>query len=143
MEIIALKKTEVNCQDLAELACVAKKDHSPAQGASEGNMLQEVAQGIANDCHDFIFAAYDHGQLVGWLAFYELSGSSIAQIWDWHPIVRPGEREDNVAIALTQKALAYLTGIGLRQVSIDFRVDHQTEARFVKYLDWYAAAWAH
>jgi ribosomal protein S18 acetylase RimI-like enzyme len=138
LDVRALEKAEANPQELAELAFAAQREHTPAQDENQGKRLGRIASRIANDCHDLIFVAYDHGQLVGWLAFYEMSGSSIAQIWDWHPVVPPGERGRDVANALLQKAYSHLREIGLHQVTVDFRVDDRTEARFAKYVDWYA-----
>jgi ribosomal protein S18 acetylase RimI-like enzyme len=95
---------------------------------------------LADHGYDRIFLVEDGGVLAGWLAFYDMAGSPIAQIWDWHPVVWPGENEDDVAAALIQAALAHLQEIGLRKVAIDFRVTERTQSALTRYLGWYAQA---
>ena len=103
LDVKTLNKTEVHGQELAELACSAIEGAClPARKAAREKTRQDVLKGIASDCHDLIFAAYDKGKLVGWLALYEMTDLKIAQIWDWHPTLLPGEKEGNVANALTE-----------------------------------------
>jgi hypothetical protein len=75
-----------------------------------------------NPCYDLVFVAENNGKTVGWLAFYEMSDSGIASIWNWHPVVFPSEDENEIANALIQEAFSHLKEINLHKVAIDFQV---------------------
>ena len=141
MDIKILKKSDVNVKRLAELTYIAKKrNHLLAEGTTEEKIQSDISKGISSDCHDLVFVAENKGKVVGWLALYEMSGSGIAAIWDWHPVVFPGEDENEIANALIQAAFSHLGEISLHRVAIDFQVNERTQSCFTRYLDWYSRA---
>ncbi|MBN2391998.1 MAG: GNAT family N-acetyltransferase [Anaerolineae bacterium] len=141
MNIKVLEKSEVNLERLAALTYVARKRNNLlAEGTTEEAILRNISEGIAEYCHDLVFVAEHNGEIVGWLAFYDMSDSGIASIWDWHPVVFPGEHEDEIASALIQEAFSHLREIDLHKVAIDFQVNERTHSCFTRYLKWYARA---
>jgi ribosomal protein S18 acetylase RimI-like enzyme len=141
LEPRVLRKSEIDLDRLAELTCLARKTNKLlAEDVAEEAIRNELSARISSDCHDWVLTAESSGKLVGWLAFYEMSGSGIAQIWDWHPVAFPSEHENQVAHALIRGAVSHLGEIGRHKVAIDFRVTERTRSCFTKYLGWYSQA---
>jgi ribosomal protein S18 acetylase RimI-like enzyme len=141
LDIKVLEKSEVSIEELAALTYVARKrSNFLAEGTAEEDILRNISEGIASYCYDLVFVAEHNGELVGWLAFYDMSDSGIASVWDWHPVVFPGEHEDEIANALIHEAFSHLSEIHIHKVAIDFQVNERTQSCFARYLDWYSRA---
>jgi ribosomal protein S18 acetylase RimI-like enzyme len=111
-----------------------------AEDTTKEATRSDISRRMAGLCYDRVFLVEDHGAIVGWLTFYEMADSAIAQIWDWHPVVLPSEQENDIAEALIKAALSHLQEIGLRRVAIDFRVTESTQSSLTRYLGWYQQA---
>ena len=110
MDIKVLRKSEVDIQRLAELVYVAMKAcHRLKVDTTKDTILQRISEDIENDGYDWVFVAEDDGEPVGWLALYEISDLKIAQIWDWHPVIFPGENEHEIARKLIREVCAHLS----------------------------------
>ncbi|MGC9333629.1 MAG: GNAT family N-acetyltransferase [Anaerolineae bacterium] len=141
MEPRVLRKSEVDLDRLAELTYVAMKTNQLlAEEMAEEAIRNGLSERIPSHCHDWVLTAESNGKIVGWFAFYEMSDSGIAQIWEWHPVVFPDEHENQVAHALIQRAVSHLGEIGLDKVTIDFRVTESSQSCFTTYLAWYSQA---
>ena len=141
MEIRAQAKSDVDAQRLAELAVIAmERSRRVPEGMSVETVLSRTLDDITADCHDPVIVAENDGELAGWLAFYKMSDLGIAQIWDWHPVVSPGEREDEISGALIREAVSHVSALGLHKISVDFRVSKRDEPALAKVLGWYAQA---
>jgi len=140
--IKVLKKSDVDFQKLAELTYVAReRSNLLAEDTTEETILHNISKGITDHCHDLTFIAENNGKIVGWLAFYEISDSELAHIWNWHPVVFPNDDESKIADKLIQEAFSHLKEIGVHKITIDFpRVSKNTQSHFSKYLDYYSQA---
>jgi len=141
LDIGVLEKSDADFEKLAELTYIAmKRNDLLTEDITEEMVLNNIAERISNDCYDLIFVAESNGKVVGWLAFYEIPVSKIAQIWNWHPVVFPNENESKTANELIQEAFSHLRGMGLHKVTIDFQVNESTRSCFSRYLGWYSQA---
>jgi ribosomal protein S18 acetylase RimI-like enzyme len=136
-----LRKSDVNIEILAKLTYfVMKRNRLLAEDIPEDTLQSNISESISSRCYDWVFIAEDDGKIVGWLAFYEMPDSKIAQIWEWHPIVFPNEQENEIAYALLQEACLHLKEINFDKVAIDFQVNESTQSCFNRYLNWYSQA---
>jgi len=141
METTVVRKSDVNLDRLAEVAFVAMgRNGLLAEDITEEAMRDSVSRRMAGHGYDWVFLVEDQGVTIGWLAFYEMADSGIAQIWNWHPVALPSENENEIAGALIQEALAHLQEIDVRRVAIDFQVTEYTRSSLDRYLGWYAQA---
>ncbi len=138
MKIKVQKKTDVSVQKIAEFAYIINsKKKLPGEEIPEEVFAKNISERITTNCYDFVFIAEKDEKISGWLALYKIEGS-IAQIWNWHPVVMPNEGEERVAKELILEAFKHLIEKGLHQVTIDFRVKASTRSYFNKYIEWYA-----
>jgi ribosomal protein S18 acetylase RimI-like enzyme len=141
MDTKVAQKSDVNLDRLAKVAFIAmRRNGLLAEDVSEEAMRGNVSRRMADHAYDWVFLVEDHGAIVGWLAFYEMADSAIAQIWNWHPVVLPSENESEIAGTLIQEALSHLQEIDVRRVAIDFQVTGNTQSCLDRYLGWYAQA---
>jgi ribosomal protein S18 acetylase RimI-like enzyme len=103
-------------------------------------ILDNISERMAIDCYDWILLAERKGKAVGWLAFYRIPDSGVAQIWNWHPVVSPNKHETETAKDLIREALSHLRGIGIHKVTVDFHRIERAPSSFDKYLSWYSQA---
>ncbi len=140
MEVRALKKSDVDVQDIARITYETSKQYLLAENKNQSVILEEITEGIAKDCYDLIFIAELNGRTVGWLALYEMMNFNTGHIWNWHPAVLPCENENICASKLIRAALSHLNESGFHKVTIDFIVTDKNEPYLSKYLDWYSNA---
>ena len=141
MDTRVVRSSDVDLDRLAAVTYVAFGSNGLLnEGITEEATRSDISRRMARHCHDRVFLVEDHGAIVGWLAFYEMSDSGIAQIWNWHPVVLPSENENDLAGALTQEALSHLREMGLCRVTIDFHVTESTQCCLARYLGWYSSA---
>ena len=141
MDTRVVRKSDVDPDRLAEVTYIAmKRNGLLAEDITEEITRSNLSRRMASHCYDRVFLVEDRGAIAGWLAFYEMADSAIAQIWDWHPVVLPSENEDDIAEALIQEALAHLQEMGLRRMAIDFRVTESNQSGLTRYLGWYSQA---
>ena len=138
MDIKVIKKSVVNIGSLVELTYIAMKKCLPSIGNTIATILGTISERIARDCYDLVFIAEDQGKMIGCAAFYDLTDLGIAQLWEWHPVVLPGQHEDEVAVGLLQAAFSQLKQTGIHKVTIDFQVNEKQQGCLSKYLNWYA-----
>jgi ribosomal protein S18 acetylase RimI-like enzyme len=89
----------------------------------------------------FVILARSDGNLTG-MSTVITADPALYDLWRWHPVVLPGDHEDDIAIRLIDAAVnqARADGVHRLEVCFDFSRDElrpETEAYYQKYNRWY------
>ena len=101
-----------------------------------------VHQRIKRFSPSFVILARAGGTLVGMTGIIT-ADPTLYDLWRWHPVVLPGENENEIAAALIKASINQMKAAGAQRLKVcfDFSRDEmtpETEAYYHKYNSWYA-----
>ncbi|MFW9991661.1 MAG: GNAT family N-acetyltransferase [Candidatus Odinarchaeota archaeon] len=136
IKIDNLKTGDIDIQEIAQLTFAARQDSLRREGQTIETVKQQL-QGLFNrfSPRDIIVARAKE-RLVGWLCLYDYD-SPFAQIWNWHPIVFPGNKEDEIATKLIEESINYAKKKKKSRLTVDFVINDENKDDYKKYSSWY------
>jgi ribosomal protein S18 acetylase RimI-like enzyme len=143
IEIRTHNWNEVDLTEIAQLMFTAKKA-SPFWRPDRGlDWYQRfIQQRIERFSPSFAILARAENTLVGMISVIT-ADPTLYDLWRWHPVILPGENEDEIASALIDASIRLMKADDVHrlEVSFDFSKDEliqETEAYYQKYRSWYA-----
>ncbi len=134
---------EVNINEVAQLVFTARRA-SPFW-RPDWNLdwfRQFIQQRKERFSPSFVILARSKGNLVGMISIIT-EDPTTHDLWRWHPVVLPGENEDEIAAKLIEASINQVKAASAQglEVGFDFNRDGmtpETEAYYQKYNAWYA-----
>ena len=126
---------DIKIDELANFIYRVRKDSNFLGDQTIELIKKELME--TRDAYKFLlYFAYINDKLVG-LLLLSINIPKFGFIWDWYPYVKPGPKEDLVAIELLKNCIEN-TGRDIDRFEVAFTIEtEQDKAQFIQYSKWF------
>ncbi len=126
---------DIEIGELANFIYRVRKDNNFLGDQTIELIKKELME--TRDAYKFLlYYAYINDSLVG-LLLLSINIPKFGFIWDWYPYVKPGPKEDLVAIELLKNCIEN-TGRDIDRFEVAFTIEtEQDKAQFIQYYKWF------
>ena len=126
---------DIEIGELANFIYRVRKDNNFLGDQTIELIKKELME--TRDAYKFLlYYAYINDKLVG-LLLLSINIPKFGFIWDWYPYVKPGPKEDLVAIELLKNCIEN-TGRDIDRFEVAFTIEtEQDKTRFIQYSKWF------
>lgn len=126
---------DIEIGELANFIYRVRKDNNCLGDQTIELIKKELME--TRDAYKFLlYYAYINDSLVG-LLLLSINIPKFGFIWDWYPYVKPGPKEDLVAIELLKNCIEN-TGRDIDRFEVAFTIEtEQDKAQFIQYSKWF------
>ncbi|MFX0014318.1 MAG: GNAT family N-acetyltransferase [Promethearchaeota archaeon] len=126
VEVIANKSEDINRNNLKKFMNLRSRKN-PELIPSKNVLHKYVDNLLANAQYHLL--AYVNSEIYGWLGLIEVN-PSLMILYEWHPLVMPGEAKKTIAQELLDKAFQFTRNKGISNVRVFVDVVKQREKQF-------------